>query len=116
MKIPARRSFVATVAGVVLAAVSAEVARRGAIMQTGDYIFLTGQGASPEGDRPFIDRLNLKTFETERLFRSDAKSYETVIAPLDDDGKMILTRYETQSDAPNYYVRDLCDQCATRGN
>lgn len=79
----------------------------GAIMQTGDYIFLTGQGASPEGDRPFIDRLNLKTFETERLFRSDAKTYETVIAPLDDDGKMILTRYETQSDPPNYYVRDL---------
>lgn len=79
----------------------------GAIMQSGDYIFLTGQGASPEGDRPFIDRLNLKTFETERLFRSDAKSYETVIAPLDDEGKIILTRYETQTDAPNFYVRDL---------
>src|SRR5262249_48379940 len=29
----------------------------GAIMQSGDYIFLTGQGSSPEGDRPFIDRL-----------------------------------------------------------
>jgi dipeptidyl aminopeptidase/acylaminoacyl peptidase len=79
----------------------------GAIMQSGDYIFLTGQGSSPEGDRPFIDRLNLKTFETTRLFRSDAKSYETVIAPLDDEGKMILTRYETPADPPNYYVRDL---------
>src|SRR5438045_6190456 len=32
----------------------------GAIMQTGDYIFLVGTGSSPEGDRPFIDRLNLK--------------------------------------------------------
>lgn len=79
----------------------------GAIMQSGDYIFLTGQGSSPEGDRPFIDRLNLKTFETDRLFRSDAKAYETVIAPLDDEGKMILTRYETQSEPPNYQVRDL---------
>ena len=64
----------------------------GAIMQTGDYIYLTGQGASPEGDRPFIDRLNLKTLATERLFRSDAKSYETVVAPLSDDAKTILTR------------------------
>src|SRR5204863_2683416 len=79
----------------------------GAIMQNGDFIFLTGQGSSTEGDRPFIDRLNLKTFETTRLFRSDAKSYETVIAPLDDEGKTILTRYETQTDAPNYYIRDL---------
>ena len=77
------------------------------VMQVGDYIFLTGLGSSPEGDRPFIDRLNLKTLQTERLFRSDAKSYETVVAPLDDEGKTILTRYETPSDPPNYYVRDL---------
>ena len=79
----------------------------GAIIQNGDYIYLTGQGSSPEGDRPFIDRLNLKSFETERLFRSDAKSYETVIAPLDDEARMILTRDETPTDPPNYYVRDL---------
>ncbi len=79
----------------------------GAIMQVGDSIYLSGTGASPEGDRPFIDRLNLKTLKTERLFRSDSKSYETVVAPLDDDAKAILTRYETPIDPPNYYVRDL---------
>jgi dipeptidyl aminopeptidase/acylaminoacyl peptidase len=77
------------------------------IIQNGDFIYLTGTGSSPEGDRPFIDRLNLKTLNSERLFRSDAKSYETVVAPLDDDAKMILTRYETPTDPPNYYVRDL---------
>jgi dipeptidyl aminopeptidase/acylaminoacyl peptidase len=79
----------------------------GAVMQTGDFIYLTGQGASPEGDRPFIDRLNLKTLATERLFRSDVKAYETVVAPLDDDAKMLLTRSETPADPPNYCVRDL---------
>ena len=79
----------------------------GAIMQVGDYIYLTGQGASPEGDRPFLDRLNLKTLATERLFRSDSKSYETVVAPLDDEARTILTRYESQKDAPNYYLRDV---------
>jgi len=77
------------------------------IMQTGDVIYLTGQGSSPEGDRPFLDRLNLKTLATERLFRSDAKSYETVVAPLSDDVKTVLTRYETPTDPPNYYIRDL---------
>jgi len=77
------------------------------ILQNGDFIYLTGQGSSPEGDRPFLDRVNLKTLASERLFRCDAKSYETVVAPLSDDFKTILTRYETPTDAPNYFVRDL---------
>src|SRR5207253_10521371 len=79
----------------------------GPIIQNGDYIYLIGQGASPDGDRPFLDRLNLKTMATDRLFRSDAKAYETVIAPLEDNAKTVLTRYETPTDPPNYYVRDL---------
>jgi dipeptidyl aminopeptidase/acylaminoacyl peptidase len=78
----------------------------GPIIQKGDSIYLTGAGASPEGDRPFLDRLNLKTLEKERLFRSDSKSYETVVAPLDDDAKAFLTRFESQKDAPNYFVHD----------
>jgi len=45
---------------------------------------LTGPGSSPEGDRPFLDRLNLKTLQTERVFRSASGAYETVVAPLDD--------------------------------
>jgi dipeptidyl aminopeptidase/acylaminoacyl peptidase len=79
----------------------------GLILQRGDYIYLTGQGASPEGDRPFLDRLDLKTLKTERLFRSADKTYESVVAPLDDDAKTLLTEYETLTDPPNYYVRDV---------
>jgi dipeptidyl aminopeptidase/acylaminoacyl peptidase len=79
----------------------------GLVIQSGDFIYLAGQGASKEGDRPFFDRLNLKTLASERLFRSAADVYENVIAPLGDDGKTLLTRYETPKDAPNYYVRDL---------
>jgi dipeptidyl aminopeptidase/acylaminoacyl peptidase len=77
------------------------------VIQHGDSIYLTGQGASPEGDRPFLDRLNLKTLATERLFHSAADAYETVLAPLTEDGNTILTRYETPKDPPNYYVRTL---------
>jgi dipeptidyl aminopeptidase/acylaminoacyl peptidase len=79
----------------------------GLIMQRGDLIFLRGEGASKEGDRPFLDRLNLKTLAVERLFRSDEKSYESVITVVSDDGKKLLTRYETKTEAPNYFVRDL---------
>ena len=71
----------------------------GAIMQNGDYIYLAGEGASPEGDRPFLDRLNLKTLATERLFRSDSKSFETVVAPLTDDG---MTRPDARRNADGH--------------
>jgi dipeptidyl aminopeptidase/acylaminoacyl peptidase len=79
----------------------------GLILQRGDSIYLTGSGASPDGDRPFIDRLDLKTLKTERLFRCAEKTYEAIIAPLDDDAKTLLTEYETPTEPPNYYVRDL---------
>jgi dipeptidyl aminopeptidase/acylaminoacyl peptidase len=80
---------------------------KGTVLQVGDSIYLTGTGASKDGDRPFLDRLNLKTFATERLFRSDDKSYETVVGLLTDDAKKLMTRYETRTEPPNYYIRDL---------
>ena len=73
---------------------------KGAILQAGDAIYLTGNGASPQGDRPFLDRLNLKSLATERVFQTDDKSYETVAALLSDDGKRLLTRWETKTDYP----------------
>jgi dipeptidyl aminopeptidase/acylaminoacyl peptidase len=79
----------------------------GLILQRGDSIFLIGMGASQDGERPFLDRLNLKTLKTERLFRAAEKTYESIVAPLDEDAKTILTEYETPADPPNYYVRDL---------
>jgi len=79
----------------------------GAIIQNGDYIYLAGEGASPEGDRPFLDKLNIKTLKTERVFRSSSESLESFVAPMNDQMTRILTRYETQKEAPNYYVRDV---------
>jgi dipeptidyl aminopeptidase/acylaminoacyl peptidase len=79
----------------------------GAVIQNGDSIYLSGVGSSPQGDRPFLDRLNMTTLATVRVFRADDKSYETIVAPLDDAAKTVLTRYETPDDPPNYYVRDV---------
>lgn len=77
------------------------------VLQSGDDIYLTGTGASAEGDRPFLDRLNLQTLKTERLFRSDADAYETVVALLTDDARRIVTRRERPIQPANYYVRAL---------
>ena len=78
----------------------------GPIMQNADYIYLTGPGSSPEGDRPFLDRLNLKTLQTERIFRSGPNVYETVVVPLDDNVNRFLTRSESPTEPPNYYSRN----------
>lgn len=76
-----------------------------AMWQDGNSIFLAGQGASPQGDRPFLDRFDLTTLKSERLFRCDEKSYESVVALLTDDGSQFITRHETVQDPPNYFVR-----------
>lgn len=79
----------------------------GAILQYGNDIYLSGPGSSPEGDRPFLARLNLKTLATEPIFRCEPQTYESVVAPLSDDAQRILTRFETEDDPPNFYVREL---------
>jgi dipeptidyl aminopeptidase/acylaminoacyl peptidase len=78
---------------------------RAAIQQVGSSIFLSGEGASPDGDRPFFDRLDLQTLATERIFRSGNKSFEAIVAPLGDDASSLLTRSESLTEPPNYYTR-----------
>ncbi|HEV8268336.1 MAG TPA: prolyl oligopeptidase family serine peptidase, partial [Thermoanaerobaculia bacterium] len=75
----------------------------------GDAIFLSGEGSSPDGDRPFLDRLDLKTQKTDRLFRSDKNAYEQFFA-FTDAGKSrlsFLTWHQSVNDPPNAFLRTL---------
>jgi len=81
---------------------------RSVIRQNGDYIFLAGQGSSPEGDRPFFRRLNLKTLQADEVWRSGAEDYESFVAMLDDNGTSFMTRRESIVDPPNIYIRQAC--------
>jgi len=74
------------------------------VVQSGDEIYLQGEGASPNGDHPFLDRFNLATGKVQRLFQSDASAYETIAALLDDSGTHQLTRRESPADPPNYFI------------
>ena len=44
------------------------------------WIYRIGSGASPKGNLPFIDRQNVKTQETQRLWRCEEGVYERVVA------------------------------------
>jgi len=70
----------------------------------GNSLFLVGDGASPEGDRPFVDRYDLTTTSSERLFHSQAPYYEVPRALLDDTGKHLLITRESPAEPTNYHV------------
>lgn len=73
----------------------------------GKTIFLAGDGASSEGDRPFFDTLDLATKKTQRLFRSEAPFFEQPMRLMDTAGRYLLVRRESVEVPPNYYIRDL---------
>jgi dipeptidyl aminopeptidase/acylaminoacyl peptidase len=73
----------------------------------GDTIYLSGAGASPDGDRPFLDKFNLKTQQTERLFRSTRTSYEQFIGFAGNNEGRLLTWFQSPQDTPNAMLRTL---------
>lgn len=76
---------------------------------TGDGrgIFLSAQGASERGNYPFLDVMDVGSGQARRLWRAEDPYFETVVTVLDDDGNRVLTRRESITDAPNYFVRTL---------
>lgn len=73
----------------------------------GKTLFLKGEGASAEGDRPFLDQWNPLTNTRERVWRSAAPHYEQVIQVLDPQKMQVLTRRESPESPPNYILHDL---------
>ncbi len=77
-------------------------------------IFMTGDGESPTGAQPFLDRIDIATAKATRLWRSQGEQYEEPVAMLDDRGSRVLTRRQTTTEPPNYWVRDLVRRIAPR--
>jgi dipeptidyl aminopeptidase/acylaminoacyl peptidase len=72
-----------------------------------DWFYLDSQGASPQGDHPFLDRMNIKTMKKERLFQCQDPAYETFEDFYDNSRSQVITSYETNDTPPNYYIYDL---------
>ncbi len=70
----------------------------------GTQLWLRGDGASPQGDFPFLDRFDLASGKTERVFQSDPEKFQEPIGVL-SDGRLLI-RSESPSEVPNYFLRD----------
>ena len=69
--------------------------------------YLSGLGASPEGDRPFLDEFDFATKAVKRLWRSAAPHYESFEGFADDSLTRIITLREAVNETPNYFLRTL---------
>ena len=91
-------------------------AGKSVIRQDGSWIYRMGRGASKDGDLPFVDRQNLDTLRTERLWRCERGTYESAVAiaaSAAETKPTVITTAETPTTPSNYYVRNLDDD--TRG-
>jgi dipeptidyl aminopeptidase/acylaminoacyl peptidase len=71
----------------------------------GSGVYHTAVGASQRGNYPFLDVMDLSTGQSRRLWRAEDPYYETVVTVLAADGSRVLTRRESGTDAPNYFLR-----------
>ncbi|MGK2857189.1 MAG: prolyl oligopeptidase family serine peptidase [Thermoanaerobaculia bacterium] len=81
----------------------------------GAKLLLSGEGYSPEGNKPFLDEYDLATGKTVRLWRADGKAtYESIVRVLDAKNGTLLTRTQSPTMFPNYFVRETRSRKAPR--
>lgn len=71
-------------------------------------------GASPKGDLPFLAKFDLKTKKSEILWRCQEGTFEVVTDVLDPQKLVLLTRKESKTEVPNYFVKNLVLRVADR--
>ena len=84
--------------------------KHGLIRRDGDWIYRFGPGASDDGDRPFVSRQNLKSGETEQLWRCTEGEFESPLKVVKSglQEKPTVITYSENFDTPgNFFLRNL---------
>ena len=71
-------------------------------------------GSSPKGDLPFLASFDLSTKKTDIIWRSSEGFYENVVNVLNADKLEVLTRRESESVVPNFWIKNLKTKIADR--
>ncbi|MCU0548270.1 MAG: prolyl oligopeptidase family serine peptidase [Leptolyngbya sp. Prado105] len=67
-------------------------------------IYLSGQGASPQGVYPFLNRMTLSTGVSDRLWQCEDPYFERILAVLDPEAQTFITRRQSKTEPPNYFL------------
>jgi dipeptidyl aminopeptidase/acylaminoacyl peptidase len=77
------------------------------LMQDQGALFFAGDGATPEGDRPFLDRRAPGAAVAERLFRSEASGYAAFVAFAGNDPRRFFLTRESPTQPPELRLATL---------
>lgn len=78
------------------------------ILVEGNKIFLNNTvGSSPKGDLPFLSLFDIDTKKTEQLWRCNEGTFEFVVDVLDSKNLKFITRKESKTEVPNFYIKNL---------
>jgi dipeptidyl aminopeptidase/acylaminoacyl peptidase len=89
------------------------------VLQDGSVIYLRGDGSTPEGDRPFLDRLDLASMQQDRLYQSPPDCLDQVLGFPAGGGSAspgpaaaparteVLLWHESSTEPPNLYLAAL---------
>lgn len=79
-----------------------------------DNAFLLGDGFSEKGQFPFLDKLNLKTNKSQRVYQSKFTDKIEDLRGFDLKKNRLLVRIESKNEYPNYFFRNLKSQELTQ--
>lgn len=77
------------------------------LINSDNAIYLTGNGASPAGDQPFLDKMELNSGKITHLWKSEAPYYEFVVSMVDPKKGTFITSRESQTETPNYFTHTI---------
>jgi len=81
------------------------------VSSDGRHVFLQGttyaDNPAEEAPRPYLDRLEIRTGEKERVFESGADVYEEVELVLDADATRLATTRQSPTMVPDIHVREV---------
>ena len=82
---------------------------RSVLRQRQGKLLLSGRGATPKGNRPFLASWDLASGEKVRLFESGSAQYETVMGLVNGSDEQLLVRTESPSAPPELAYVDLAN-------
>jgi len=70
------------------------------------WVWMAGNGATPEGYRPFVDRFNLDTFDSRRVFQSSLEVFSRMVGfgPTVEGAATLLFRRESVTEVSNLFL------------
>lgn len=74
-----------------------------------ESIFLSGDGYSEKGQFPFVDKMNLDTYESERIYSSSYTTKKETILDFDAHKSKMLIKLESKTEFPNFYSYNIAN-------